>query len=71
MDQIDARGLSCPQPVVVTMNKMKRMVKGGFQILVDTTTAKENIVRMASNKNWKVEVREDGKEFLLTISNES
>ena len=68
MDKIDVRGLSCPQPVVETMNKMKKIGNGTFQVLADTATSKENIYRMALSKGWKVKTTEEGDEFILTIS---
>ncbi len=36
---VDARGLSCPQPVILTMNEIKKVKKGEIVILVDTDTS--------------------------------
>ena len=51
---IDARGLSCPQPVLVTK---KAMDKGEFpiEVLVDTVTSRDNVRRMAESKNKQVD----------------
>ena len=57
-EQVDARGLSCPQPVVVTRNKMDQIGKGTIEVMVDTATARDNIERMATNQGWQVEVKE-------------
>jgi TusA-related sulfurtransferase len=65
---IDVRGLSCPLPVVAVRNKLLEMKKGILEVLVDTGTSKDNIARMATNTDWKVEVKEEGEEYLLTIS---
>ena len=46
-DIVDARGLSCLQPVVLTNKKMLEMGKGTFEVLVDTETSKENVSRLA------------------------
>jgi len=43
---IDACGLSCPQPVILTMNAMKDN-KSPLEILVDTNIACENVQRLA------------------------
>ena len=51
---IDARGLSCPQPVILVTAKMKEMASGEFTILVDTDTAKENVSRAARSNHWVV-----------------
>ena len=67
-EQVDARGLSCPQPVVVTLNKMDQIAKGTIEVIVDTATARDNIERMATNQSWQVEVKEKEDEFLLIIT---
>jgi tRNA 2-thiouridine synthesizing protein A len=51
---IDARGLSCPQPVLLLTSQMKKQKKGEVVILVDTDTSKENVIRSASNQGWEV-----------------
>jgi len=66
-ERIDARGLSCPQPVVVTRNKMDEIVQGEFEVIVDTATSQDNITRMSKNQGWLVDVKEDGDDFILTI----
>ena len=47
---VDARGLSCPQPVIVTMNEIKKVNKGEITIMVDTDTSKENVSRAAKKQ---------------------
>lgn len=66
-DRVDARGLSCPQPVVLTRNKMEEMGKGTFEVLVDTGTSRDNISRLAGNAGWSISVKEEGDEFVLTL----
>jgi tRNA 2-thiouridine synthesizing protein A len=66
-DKIDARGLSCPQPVILTNRKIKEMGKGVFEILVDTDTSKENISRLAQQSGWYVEVNRVDKDYRLVL----
>jgi len=66
-EQVDARGLSCPQPVVVTRKKMDQIGKGTIEVMVDTATARDNIERMATNQGWQVEIKEKEDEFLLIL----
>ena len=54
MSKIDARGLSCPQPVIMTLNKLKNATTNEITILVDTDTSKENVTRAAQSQNWKI-----------------
>lgn len=66
---VDARGLSCPQPVIMTMSKMKELGSGEIEVLIDTDTSKENVCRAAASKGWNVkEIRPDGSGYRLTIS---
>jgi len=69
-DKIDARGLSCPQPVILTNKKIKEMGKGVFEILVDTDTSRENISRLASEKGWQVEVNRVDEDYRLVLRKE-
>jgi TusA-related sulfurtransferase len=66
-DKIDARGLSCPQPVILTNRKMKEMGKGVFEILVDTNTSRENISRLAQQTGWDVEVKKTDADYCLVL----
>ena len=68
---VDARGLSCPQPVLMTLKEMESLEKGEIVVLVDNDTAKENVARAVANKGWKVQQNQtEGKEYHLTIIKE-
>lgn len=54
MERIDARGLSCPQPVLLTMARIKSGLADEFEILVDTETSCENVSRAAKSAGWLV-----------------
>lgn len=64
---IDARGLSCPQPVILTSKKIKELGKGVFEVLVDTDTSKENVSRLAQKSGWYVEVNRVDKDYRLVL----
>ncbi|MGI6427322.1 MAG: sulfurtransferase TusA family protein [Natronincolaceae bacterium] len=69
---VDARGLSCPQPVIVTMNEMKKVNKGEITIMVDTDTSKENVSRAAKNQGWEVaDVQSEDEGYRITIRKEN
>ena len=65
---VDARGLSCPQPVLMTMTEIKKMSKGEIVILVDTDTSKENVTRAATTQGWQVEVKKEDEDFRLILT---
>jgi tRNA 2-thiouridine synthesizing protein A len=64
---VDARGLSCPQPVIMAK---KAIDEGTFpiEVLVDTVTARENVRRMSANKGLNVVIEEINDEFKLTLN---
>ena len=64
---LDARGLSCPEPVVMIRKAM--MSKAAeYTIVVDNPTAKENVTRYAEHQGYKVTVTEKDEEYTLTIT---
>jgi tRNA 2-thiouridine synthesizing protein A len=64
--KVDARGLSCPQPVIVTKKALETS-KEDLEVLVDNTTARDNIVRFAKNSGCKTEVIEQGQDFIIKV----
>ena len=65
---IDARGLSCPQPVILTRRKIKEIDEGEFTVLVDNEIAKNNVIRAAAKRGWNVSnTIVDGSDFLITF----
>jgi len=55
---IDARGLSCPQPALMTQQAIKKMDKGFIEVLVDSGTARENVSRLARSTGWSVDIKD-------------
>ncbi len=51
---VDARGLSCPQPVLMTFEAIQQVKQGTITILVDNETSTENVMRAAQSKGWAV-----------------
>jgi tRNA 2-thiouridine synthesizing protein A len=51
---IDARGLSCPQPVLMTLDEIKAGKADEIIIMVDNDTSKENVSRAAVSRGWTV-----------------
>lgn len=65
--KVDARGLACPQPVLMTKNALD--TDKSVQVLVDNITARNNILRFAQSKGCRVSVS-DGEtegEFVIDI----
>ncbi len=65
---VDARGLSCPQPVLMTLDEIKKVNSGQIEILVDTDTSKENVSRAAESQGWKVvDIQAEAQEYRIII----
>ena len=64
---IDTRGLSCPIPVVMVQNAIRKTGASTLEVLADAQVAVENITRLAHNQGYQVSVTEDGNEFKLTL----
>ncbi|MBE6939411.1 MAG: preprotein translocase subunit TatB [Ruminococcaceae bacterium] len=67
MKVIDARGLSCPEPVVLTSQAMASK-EDAYQVLVDNNASKENVTRYAEHQGYKVAISEADGEYTLDIT---
>jgi TusA-related sulfurtransferase len=65
--EIDARGLLCPEPVLLTRRELAKMTSGTLRVRVNTAAAKENVTRLAESMGWEVETASEGYEFVLTL----
>lgn len=66
MKKVDARGLSCPEPVILTKKALESK-EAVYEILVDNVTAKENVSRFAQHQGYTVEAEEQGEDFLIRL----
>jgi len=62
---VDARGLACPQPVILTKKALVEAGKEPVTTIVDSPTAEANVSRMAQKAGWQVAVEaKDGGTYL-------
>lgn len=66
MKTIDARGLDCPQPVMLTRDALGED-KTGVQVTVDSACSVENISRFAKNSGYSVTVEKTDEGSTLTL----
>lgn len=64
---VDARGLSCPQPVVETKRVIDKMDRGIVEVLVDTATSRENVLRFGRNAGWNGSFKEEDGGFRVIL----
>lgn len=65
---VDARGLSCPMPVVMVQKEIKKSAPNTLEVLVDNQCSVENVTRFARNSGYQVTSEKDGLDFKLTLS---
>ncbi|HCL4446504.1 TPA: sulfurtransferase TusA family protein [Clostridium botulinum] len=63
--QIDARGVSCPQPVLMTKKALDNN-KDGIDVIVDNMTARGNVERFMKNSGYKVTIKEKEDDFIVS-----
>ena len=64
---VDARGQSCPIPVVMTRRALERDKPERLEVLVDARVAVENVTRFAQDQGYQVTVTPQGDEFKLEL----
>jgi len=68
MTEVDARGLSCPMPVIKTRKALEDIESGNVVVIVDDATARDNVTRLAKSKGCTISVERKGDDFYLTLT---
>ena len=68
MTEVDARGLSCPMPVIKTKNAIEGLDSGSVVVIVNDGTACDNVTRLAKSRGFEVSMEERGEDFYLTLT---
>ena len=55
---IDARGLNCPQPVLLARKSIENSNTDSLMVIVDNSISKENVCRFLTNQGFEVNPRE-------------
>lgn len=65
--QVDARGLSCPRPVIETKKILEEIKEGSVTTIVDNKIAVENVKKLAKSMAFDVDVKEIEGNFYINI----
>lgn len=65
--EVDARGLACPQPVVLAKKALEDIPEGEILVLVDTENARDNVVRLAESRGCAATAQQEGNCFAVSI----
>ncbi len=66
MQEIDARGLSCPAPVLQTKKTIEENSLDRIRVLVDNEASKQNVNRFLTSQGFEVSIEEKDKVFYVT-----
>lgn len=67
MKMLDARGLSCPEPVIM-IRKAMMSKENQYEMIVDNPTSKENVMRYAEHQGYHVIIEEGNGEYTLRMT---
>jgi tRNA 2-thiouridine synthesizing protein A len=68
MTEVDARGRSCPIPVVKAKRAMDGDPSAVVCVLVDEEVARENVSRLATSAGYAVDVEPAGDGYRLVLT---
>ena len=66
MTSIDARGLSCPQPIIL-LKKVLADRPESCEIIVDNGAARDNVCRFAADRGYTTQESKEGAEYHLRL----
>ena len=66
MKEVDARGLSCPEPLMLTLDALKE-TNGPIIVLVSEPHQKTNVEKLAKDRGKKATSTQKGSEFEIVI----
>ncbi len=64
---MDARGLSCPEPVILIRKAMAGK-EPRYEMVVDNPVSRENVTRYAEHQGYRVTVTEEQGEYKLVMT---
>ena len=65
---VDARGFSCPRPVMMVDDEIKKNSPSELVVLVDNRVAEKNVTNHAESLGYKVTHEKEGRDFKLTLN---
>ena len=67
MITVDARGYSCPEPMLMARDAVKSSNGEAVRVFVSSTNARDNVMGVAKKAKRGATVEQDGADFIVTI----
>ncbi|MGL6066442.1 MAG: sulfurtransferase-like selenium metabolism protein YedF [Cetobacterium sp.] len=71
MIKVNAIGLTCPMPVILTKNALKNLTEGSVEVSIDNKISKENIEKFSKEMGYSFYTKSEGDIFLIKITKEN
>ncbi len=65
---IDARGLTCPHPVMETEKVLRQLKEGTVVTIVDNAAARDNVKRLAESMGCTLSIEKKEDDYYLTLT---
>lgn len=65
---VDARGLECPKPVLMTKRALEEIEEGNVLAIVDTEIARDNVIKFAKSMDCNIITEESNGNYYINIS---
>ena len=67
MIELDVRGLSCPEPVIMTMDAMEANPGMRIRVIADEAHTRKNLEKMFKYQGKKSTTEEKNGEYIITV----
>lgn len=67
MVEVDARGLSCPEPMMMAADAIKQNAGEQIRVLVSSTIARDNVCSVAKKRKRTATSERVGDDYIVTI----
>lgn len=67
MKELDVRGLSCPEPVLILQDALKENKEETYKVLASEAHVVKNITHYANSQGKKVSVQEVGLDYEVMV----
>lgn len=64
MIEVDARGLSCPEPVILTKRGVKER-PAEIKVYVDNNVSKENVSKFLRSEGYTLQIKEEDEAMVI------
>ena len=69
--KIDARGMSCPAPVLQTKAALQEERPGDVRVVVDNAAAQQNVQRFLESQGFETKLAKEGDDFVVDGSGDA